>query len=205
MMVDRADQWARSRSVRVLDELEVHAVGVPHEEHASLVGHELGLEVVDRPRDRLAALEAHEVLDEELGLEGLGVVEAELAALLVRELGPISIVVVVLDDRDVLARERLDDVLVRTFCSAAMAEAAAIGARIGCAITQTPDERNAITRKLGAFKTSMLQDVEAGRQIELEALIGAPREIGRRVGVPTPNIDTLYALTSLMAESRRLN
>ena len=43
-----------------------------------------------------------------------------------------------------------------------------------------------MTRKLGAFKTSMLQDVEAGRPLELDALVGAVREIGQRVGVATP-------------------
>jgi 2-dehydropantoate 2-reductase len=85
-----------------------------------------------------------------------------------------------------------------------MAEAAEIGARIGCPISESGEDRMAVTARLGAFKTSMLQDVEAGRTIELEALVGAPREIGRRAGVATPNIDTLYALTRLMAESRRL-
>ena len=85
-----------------------------------------------------------------------------------------------------------------------MAEAAAIGAAIGCPISESGEDRMAVTARLGAFKTSMLQDVEAGRAIELEALVGAPREIGRRVGVPTPNIDTLYAITRLMAESRGL-
>ena len=69
---------------------------------------------------------------------------------------------------------------------------------------ESGEERMAVTARLGAFKTSMLQDVEAGRAIELEALVGAPREIGRRVGVATPNIDTLYAMTRLMAESRGL-
>ena len=47
----------------------------------------------------------------------------------------------------------------------------------------------------------MLQDVEAGRPIELEALLGAPREIARRAGVPTPQLDRLYAMTRLMAEN----
>jgi 2-dehydropantoate 2-reductase len=47
----------------------------------------------------------------------------------------------------------------------------------------------------------MLQDVEAGRRLELEAMLGAPREIGARVGIATPNIDTLYALTKLLDES----
>ncbi|HEX4762540.1 MAG TPA: ketopantoate reductase C-terminal domain-containing protein, partial [Sphingomicrobium sp.] len=55
--------------------------------------------------------------------------------------------------------------------------------------------------RLGAFKTSMLQDVEAGRPIELEALVGAPREIARRHGISTPSLDRLYNVTRLMAES----
>ena len=92
----------------------------------------------------------------------------------------------------------------KPFILACMAEAAAIGATIGCPIDESGEDRMAVTARLGAFKTSMLQDVEAGRTIELEALVGAPREIGRRVGVTTPNIDTLYALTRLVAESRGL-
>jgi 2-dehydropantoate 2-reductase len=93
---------------------------------------------------------------------------------------------------------------IKPFILACMAEAAAVGAAIGCPISESGEDRMAVTARLGAFKTSMLQDVEAGRMIELEALVGAPREIGRRAGVPTPNIDTLYAITRLMAESRGL-
>jgi 2-dehydropantoate 2-reductase len=93
----------------------------------------------------------------------------------------------------------LDDELVRQFCSAAMREAAAIGRLIGCDVTQSPDERHAVTRKLGAFKTSMLQDAEAGRAIELDGIVGAVQEIGRRVGVDTPNIDALLGLARLFA------
>lgn len=93
----------------------------------------------------------------------------------------------------------LDDELVRQFCSAAMCEAAAIGRLIGCAVTQSPDERHAVTRKLGAFKTSMLQDAEAGRAIELDGIVGAVQEIGRRLGVATPSIDALLGLTRLFA------
>ena len=91
----------------------------------------------------------------------------------------------------------LDDPLTRAFCSAAMAEAAAVGARIGCAIQQTPEDRHQITRQLGAFKTSMLQDVEAGRAIELDALVSAVREIAQRVGLVTPTIDALLGLARL--------
>jgi 2-dehydropantoate 2-reductase len=91
----------------------------------------------------------------------------------------------------------LDDPLVRAFCSAAMDEAAAIGARIGCPLAQSADDRHAVTRKLGAFRTSMLQDAEAGRPIELDSIVGAVREIGQRVGVATPNVDALLGLTRL--------
>jgi 2-dehydropantoate 2-reductase len=91
----------------------------------------------------------------------------------------------------------LGDPLVRAFCSAAMGEAAAIGARIGCAIAQSPEDRHAITAKLGAFKTSMLQDVEAGRAIELDAIVTAVHEIGSRLGEPMPNIAALLGLSRL--------
>jgi 2-dehydropantoate 2-reductase len=98
----------------------------------------------------------------------------------------------------------LDDPLVNRFCLDVMAEAAGIGARIGCPIAQSGEDRNAITRKLGAFKTSMLQDVEAGRPVELDALVAVVREIGQRVGEPTPCIDALLGLARLHARVRGL-
>ena len=98
----------------------------------------------------------------------------------------------------------LDDELVRGFCSAVMREAQAIGARIGIPIDQNPEDRHAVTRKLGSFKTSMLQDVEAGRPIELDALVGAVREIGQHLGEATPNMDALMGLTRLMGQMRGL-
>ena len=91
----------------------------------------------------------------------------------------------------------LADPLVRAFCTGAMQEAAAIGARIGCAIAQVPEDRHAITGKLGAFKTSMLQDAEAGRAIELDAIVGAVHEIGTRLGEPMPCIGGLFGLARL--------
>lgn len=91
----------------------------------------------------------------------------------------------------------LDDELVRGFMSAAMLEAARIGEAIGLRIPMTPDERHAITRELGAFRTSMLQDVQGRRPIELDALVGAVAEIGRMTGVATPNVDALLGLTRL--------
>jgi 2-dehydropantoate 2-reductase len=94
----------------------------------------------------------------------------------------------------------LADPLVRAFSSSAMREAAAIGARVGCPIEQSPEDRHAITGKLGAFKTSMLQDVEAGRAIELDAIVGVVRELGQRLAVPTPAIDALFGLARLFGQ-----
>jgi 2-dehydropantoate 2-reductase len=98
----------------------------------------------------------------------------------------------------------LDDPLVNDYCCAVMAEAAAIGARIGCPIEQSPAERNAMTRKLGAFKTSMLQDVEAGRAMEIDALLSAVHEIAARTGVPAPTTAGLLGLTRLFGRTRGL-
>jgi 2-dehydropantoate 2-reductase len=98
----------------------------------------------------------------------------------------------------------LDDPLLDRFTLAIMAEAAAIGATIGCPIGQSGEERNAVTRKLGAFKTSMLQDVEAGKPLEIDALLAAVSEIGERVGVPTPGTDALLGLTRVFAAGRGL-
>ena len=97
----------------------------------------------------------------------------------------------------------LDDDLVTGFCAAAMLEAREIGARIGCPITESPADRFAVARLLGDFRTSMLQDAEAGRPLELDALTGAVREIGALAGVPTPYTDALHGLSRL-AERVRL-
>jgi 2-dehydropantoate 2-reductase len=98
----------------------------------------------------------------------------------------------------------LDDPLVRAFNSAVMREAQAIGAAIGIPIEQDPEDRHAVTRKLGSFKTSMLQDLEAGRPLELDALIGAVREIGAHLRVATPHTDALFGLSRLLARERGL-
>jgi 2-dehydropantoate 2-reductase len=98
----------------------------------------------------------------------------------------------------------LDDPLVRSFCSAVMLEAQAIGAAIGISIDQTPDERHAVTRKLGSFKTSMLQDLLASRPLEIDGLVAAVREVGVYLKQPTPHIDALLGLTRLLAQERGL-
>jgi 2-dehydropantoate 2-reductase len=98
----------------------------------------------------------------------------------------------------------LDDPLVHQFILRTMAEAAQIGARIGCPIEQSGEARMAVTRQLGGFKTSMLQDALANRALELDALVGAVHEIGERLGIEMPNIGALLGLTRLMARERGL-
>jgi 2-dehydropantoate 2-reductase len=95
----------------------------------------------------------------------------------------------------------LDDPLVNAFCLEVMGEAAAIGAAIGCPVAQTGEERNTITRRLGTVKTSMLQDVEVRRPVEIDAILSAVREIGQRVGIATPNLDRLTGLARLQART----
>lgn len=98
----------------------------------------------------------------------------------------------------------LDDPLVRDFVSRVMREAKEIGARMGIPIDQQPEDRHQVTRKLGAFKTSMLQDVEAGKAVELDALVTVVQELGALTGVPTPFTDALLGLSRLHARVRRL-
>ena len=98
----------------------------------------------------------------------------------------------------------LQEPAIRAFMIEAMEELAAIGAAIGCPISESGEDRMAVTARLGAFKTSMLQDVEAGRPIELEALVGAPREIARRKGVPAPKLDLIYAMARQLEHSLAL-
>jgi len=94
----------------------------------------------------------------------------------------------------------LADPLVRGYCAALMREAADLGALIGCRSAQTVEQRLAVAAGLGAFKTSMLQDAEAGRPLELDAIVTAVHEIGRRLGQPTPNIDVLLGLARLYGQ-----
>jgi 2-dehydropantoate 2-reductase len=98
----------------------------------------------------------------------------------------------------------LDDELVRGFIGRVMLEAKEIGARIGIPIDQQPEDRHQVTRKLGAFKTSMLQDVEAGKVVELDALVTVVKELGELTGVATPFTDALLGLARLHARVRGL-
>ncbi|MDP2369760.1 2-dehydropantoate 2-reductase [Rhodoferax sp.] len=98
----------------------------------------------------------------------------------------------------------LGDDLVRAFVSRVMLEAKEIGARLGIPIDQQPQDRHAVTLKLGAFKTSMLQDVEAGKAVELDALVTVVNELGTLTGVATPNTDALLGLARLQVRVRGL-
>lgn len=98
----------------------------------------------------------------------------------------------------------LDDPLVYRFCLDVMAEASRIGEAIGYPIAQSGEDRCQVTRRLGAFKTSMLQDAEAGRGLEIDALVASVREIGELVDIRTPNLDALLGLVRLHAQTRGL-
>jgi len=81
-----------------------------------------------------------------------------------------------------------------------MREAEVVANKLGITFRVGIDKRVAGAEKVGEHKTSMLQDVEAGRPIELEALVGAVVELGRLTETPTPHIDAVYALVSLLAK-----
>ncbi len=89
----------------------------------------------------------------------------------------------------------------RELAQAMMREAEAVANKLGVAFRVTLDKRIAGAEKVGKHKTSMLQDVEAGRDPEIDALVGAVIELGQLTGVPTPHIDTAYALVKLLGRT----
>jgi 2-dehydropantoate 2-reductase len=93
----------------------------------------------------------------------------------------------------------MNDDFVRAFMSRCMLEAATLGNRIGLPINADPEARHTITRQLGAFRTSMLQDVEAGKPLELDALVTVVVEIAQQLEVATPQIETLLGLSRVKA------
>src|ERR1700683_604984 len=82
-----------------------------------------------------------------------------------------------------------------------MEEVEGVSRKLGMELPVTIDQRIAGAEKVGEHKTSMLQDLEAGRPIELEALVGAVVELGERVGLPTPYTRIVYSCAKLLAES----
>jgi 2-dehydropantoate 2-reductase len=98
----------------------------------------------------------------------------------------------------------LDDPFTHTLVLRMMEEADAIGQRLGLSAGMSAPQRVAITRELGAFKTSMLQDFEAGRPLELGPILGVFPELGRKLDVPTPFCDAVLGLLRQRAVSSGL-
>jgi 2-dehydropantoate 2-reductase len=84
-----------------------------------------------------------------------------------------------------------------------MAETEAVAGRLGIELPISIDQRMAGAEKVGPHKTSMLQDFEAGRPMELEAIVGAVVELGERLGVAMPATRTVYACAKMLDEKRR--
>ncbi len=104
-----------------------------------------------------------------------------------------------------LAHSTLVDIcqypLSRELAAAMMREAQDVAHKLGIEFRVTLDKRIAGAEKVGKHKTSMLQDVEAGRAPEIDALVGAVVELARLTETPTPHIDTVYALVKLLART----
>jgi 2-dehydropantoate 2-reductase len=96
--------------------------------------------------------------------------------------------------------EMLRDPGVRSLIRNIMLEIEALANKLGMELPVSVDQRIAGAEKVGEHKTSMMQDLEAGRPIELEALVGAVVELGERVGMPMSYTRTVYSCTSLLAQ-----
>lgn len=104
-----------------------------------------------------------------------------------------------------LAHAKLEDIcrfpLARELVTRMMTEARTVGEKLGVEFKITLEQRIAGAEAVGAHKTSMLVDVEHGRAIELQALVGSVVELARITETPTPSIDAIYAVTSLLAKT----
>ena len=84
-----------------------------------------------------------------------------------------------------------------------MAETEAVAAKLNIELPISIDQRMAGAEKVGAHKTSMLQDLEAGRPLEIEAIVGAVVELGERLGVAMPATRTVYACAKMLDTKAR--
>ena len=104
-----------------------------------------------------------------------------------------------------LSHATLEDIcrfpLTRTLVERMMSEGQAVAEKLGVVFKVSLAQRIAGAEAIGAHKTSMLHDVEQGRALELEALVGAVVELGRITDTPTPNIDAIYAVTRLLGQT----
>ncbi|UVK41254.1 2-dehydropantoate 2-reductase [Mesorhizobium sp. AR10] len=110
-------------------------------------------------------------------------------------MNPISLLTTATSDRII------DDPLLRRLCVSMMEEAGRIGAAIGVSDSPPIEKIVGNIRGLGAFKMSMLQDLEHGKPVEIDALLTVLHDIGLLVGVPTPFIDGVLGLARLRANS----
>ena len=104
-----------------------------------------------------------------------------------------------------LARATLADICryppSRAVAAAMMTEAQAVANKLGVTFRVPLEKRISGAERVGHHKTSMLQDIEAGRTIEIEALLGSVAELARLTDTATPHIDTVFALTKLLAKT----
>jgi 2-dehydropantoate 2-reductase len=104
-----------------------------------------------------------------------------------------------------LTHATLEDIcrfpLSRELAARMMGEARSVGEKLGVEFKVSLEQRIAGAQSVGAHKTSMLQDVEHGRALELEALVGSVVELARITDTPTPTIDAIYAATALLART----
>jgi 2-dehydropantoate 2-reductase len=104
-----------------------------------------------------------------------------------------------------LSRSTLADICqyppTRSLAASMMSEAQAIAEKLGITFRVGLEKRIAGAEKVGRHKTSMLQDVEAGRTPEIDALVGSVIELGRLTHTQTPHIDAVYAITKLLART----
>jgi len=91
--------------------------------------------------------------------------------------------------------------LTRDLAAAMMTEAQEVANKLGITFRVSIDKRIGGAEKVGKHKTSMLQDIEAGRAPEIDALVGSVVELGRLTDTPTPHIDTVYALVKLLGKT----
>ncbi len=104
-----------------------------------------------------------------------------------------------------LTRARLVDIcqfpLTRELARHMMSEAQTIAEKLGIEFGISLEQRIAGAEKIGAHKTSMLQDIESGRPTEVDAIVGAVAELGRLTNTPTPYIDSVYASVKLLEKT----
>jgi len=91
--------------------------------------------------------------------------------------------------------------LTRALAENMMAEAQAVASALGITFRVSIEKRIAGAEKVGKHKTSMLQDIEAGREPEIDALLGSVSELGQLTGTSTPHLETVYALVKLLSQT----